>query len=185
MEPNYVHEAQLSDAIDAYLAPFGTVLGPAFNGYRNHAQRMARFSLMLGAAPTVGAVNLLARAAAYHDIGIWIEGTWDYLPPSRWIARSRSPLSNDAEACRCVDLMILEHHKLRAYRGPHATIVEAFRRGDLVDFSWGMIRFGLPKAEIRRVQHEFPNRGFHRDLGVTAFRAIARRPWKPLPMVRL
>lgn len=81
-------------------------------------------------------------------------------------------------------LMIEWHHKLSAYTGEHANLVEAFRRADLVDVSIGLQANGLPKNFIREVKKAFPNRGFHWTLtkGLTAY--MITHPLNPLPMMR-
>jgi hypothetical protein len=38
---------------------------------------------------------------------------------------------------------------------PHAALVEAVRRADLVDVSQGLIRFGLPSAYVKEVRATF------------------------------
>lgn len=60
--------------------------------------------------------------------------------------------------------MIEMHHKLTAYRGPHAPLVELFRLCDRIDLSWGLIRSGVSVSYIARVKQAFPNAGFHRRL---------------------
>jgi hypothetical protein len=54
-------------------------------------------------------------------------------------------------------LIVAEHHRLSRYgpTRPHAPLVEAFRRADLVDVSQGMIGFGIPNSYVKEVRAAF------------------------------
>lgn len=60
--------------------------------------------------------------------------------------------------------MIVEHHRIRSVSFATSPLVELFRRADLVDFSRGFFRFGLPWPVVAEVMREFLNAGFHRML---------------------
>ncbi len=127
----------------------------------------------------------LAVASAFHDLGIWSDGTFDYLAPSAaraasWCQAERRDLDVDL-----VTRTIENHHRLRRYSGPpDAQVVEAFRRADLVDVSRGLVRSGLPRELLRELGGRFPYRGFHSILVGTALRWFVRHPLRPLPMLR-
>jgi hypothetical protein len=95
-----------------------------------------------------------------------------------------------ANACRPADWsdevasMILEHHKLRPVTAAPSPLVELFRQGDLVDFSLGLVRFGLPRASVRAMKHRHPNAGFHRTLVRLVGRWVVRHPLNPAPMMK-
>ncbi|HEU0054861.1 MAG TPA: HD domain-containing protein, partial [Longimicrobium sp.] len=74
--------ATLDEVLDAHAAE----LGADFTAYRNHAYRVANLCLAL-APDAPGRVEKIALAAAFHDLGIWTDGTFDYLPPSVRLAR--------------------------------------------------------------------------------------------------
>ncbi|MEL7833483.1 hypothetical protein [Fodinibius sp. Rm-B-1B1-1] len=57
-------------------------------------------------------------AVCFHDIEIWTEE---------------------------IKVMILRHHKIRKIEEYDSPLIELFRKGDVVDFSLGLVRFGLPK----------------------------------------
>jgi hypothetical protein len=78
--------------------------------------------------------------------------------------------------------MIDRHHSLRKFFGNDR--VEAFRKGDLVDFSLGLIRFGLPHAFVSEVKAAFPNAGFHKHLIKVAGRWTVHHPLNPIPVLR-
>ena len=80
--------------------------------------------------------------------------------------------------------MVEMHHKLTPYRGEHAAIVEAFRRADLVDVTFGLVRFGLPSAWIGEVQAAFAEAGFHARIARALGGWALRHPLRPLPMLR-
>jgi hypothetical protein len=83
-----------------------------------------------------------------------------------------------------VSALILEHHKVRRYRGACADSVEFFRQADLVDVSLGLVRFGLPRSFIKTVQSTFPDHGFHSMLIKRSARQFIRSPLRLLPMFR-
>jgi hypothetical protein len=94
---------------------------------------------------------------------------------------TRAPLL-DGET---VAALIEQHHRLRRVRrGPHAEVVEAFRRADLVDVSRGVFRAGLDRAFLGELLRAFPYAGFHAMLVRTALAWALRHPTRPLPMLR-
>ena len=103
-------------------------------------------------------------ASAHHDIGLWSEGTVDYLPPSIVEAKKYCQQHQLQHWGEEIALLISEHHKLKPYTDERFPLVETFRRADLIDFSLGLIRQGLPKPLIQQVQKAFPNNGFHKFL---------------------
>jgi hypothetical protein len=169
--------------VDEILQSHASSIGDDLPGYRNHVYRVLNFFAALsGSSAAIPETVLIA--SAFHDIGIWTDGTFDYLEPS--IARSRAYLAG----CQCQHLeretgvVIAEHHKIRPYRSEFAGNVEAFRRADLVDVSVGVVRFGLPGAFVRSVKATFPDAGFHWRLVTLAARQCLRSPLRPLPMLR-
>lgn len=144
---------------------------------------MLNFFLALG-APGQDLPEAVAVAAAFHDLGIWTDATFDYLAPSVRLAADHLARTGGEALLPEVTALIVEHHKLRAYRGPHAANVERFRRADLVDLSLGTIRFGLAPEFVGAVRAAFPNAGFHARLLQLTARQLLRTPWRPLPMMR-
>lgn len=83
-----------------------------------------------------------------------------------------------------IGLMIDLHHKFRRVENAEYPLVEVFRKGDWVDASMGMRKFGLAHADVKAVQHAFPNLGFHQNLMRLAWKEFKRHPLNPLPMMR-
>ena len=79
--------------------------------------------------------------------------------------------------------MVDDHHKLRPASGPWP-LVEVFRQGDLVDFSLGLLRFGLPASFVRDVKARIPNAGFHPRIMQLTLRQLRRDPLHLLPMMK-
>jgi hypothetical protein len=71
--------------IDEVLRDHASELGHDFIGYRNHVYRVVN----LYAAIVKGSAELekIAIAAVFHDLGIWINKTFDYIAPSVALAR--------------------------------------------------------------------------------------------------
>jgi HD domain len=169
--------------VDDLLVPFTNALGRDLVAYRNHVTRVLNFAFAL--APQLYEVaEPVLVAAAFHDLGIWTDDTFDYLGPSRRLAREYLSSRGLSGLAPEVEAIIERHHKLRPYRGLFAASVECFRRADLVDVSLGLIRSGLEVQYIREVRSALPNSGFHARLAALTLRQFMRTPLRPLPMVQ-
>lgn len=169
--------------IDEVLAPWRATLGADYSGYRNHVVRMATFCLRLRAC-SAEAQQKIEIAACFHDLGIWIDNTLDYLAPSVPPARDYLAQQGLAHWGDEIEQMILDHHKLRPVTEGISPLVELFRQGDLVDFSRGLVRFGLSRSSVREVMRRFPNAGFHRMLMRRLAGWVIRHPLNPAPMMK-
>jgi len=167
---------------EGILLGFADALGGALAAYQNHVSRVLSFYRVLAGEGDEGPATVLI-AAAFHDLGIWVEGTFDYLGPSRRLACDYLATNGLEGIAPEVEAIIQHHHKLTPYRGPFAATVETFRRADLVDVSLGVICCGVPRAYVRAVKAAFPNAGFHRRLIALTARQTLRDPLRPLPMV--
>jgi len=168
------------ERVESILVAYAEALGPDFSGYRNHVLRVLGCYAALGGEPS----EQLVIAAAFHDLGIWAAATFDYLAPSVALALEHLASSGLADHAAEVEAVIVNHHKLRRYRGPFERTVELFRRADLIDVSLGLIRFGVVRQEVRAVRASLGNAGFHRRLLELTMREFVRHPLRPLPMIR-
>ncbi len=159
-----------------------SLLGADFAVYLNHCRRVVLFCRAF--AGEIVTTEEIAIAAAFHDLGIWTAGSFDYLAPSRFLADQHLAGIGKPEWSGRIQAMIAWHHKITPYRGDHAEWVEAFRRADWVDVSLGRMRFGLAAGFIQQVKLAYPNRGFHRLLGRLMWRRFLKRPLSPLPMMK-
>jgi hypothetical protein len=179
-EPNLLRALPLVDEI---LDEHAEEIGSALPAYRNHVYRgLNYFVALTGADDPIPETVLVA--AAFHDLGIWSDRTFDYLAPSVRLASDYLTRRGREALVPEVTALIAEHHKLRAYRGPGSRDVELFRRADLVDVSLGAVRFGLRADLIQAVKAAFPDLGFHRMLVSLTARQFLKHPLRPLPMVR-
>ncbi|TXT37299.1 MAG: hypothetical protein FD135_3706 [Comamonadaceae bacterium] len=167
--------------VDELLSGFASDLGDDFVAYRNHINRVLNVYLALNGQLQPSTAVLVA--AAFHDLGIWTQRSFDYLKPSVDLAKNWLASQGLSELEAEVDTIITEHHKLSLYTGAHFASVEAFRQADLVDVSMGLIRFGLPGSYIRLVKQAFPSAGFHRKLLSLTINQFKRSPLRPLPMI--
>jgi len=169
--------------LDALLDVHAPQLGGDAPGYRHHAYRVANFYWLL--APGDAEVReKLCIAVAFHDLGIWTAGTFDYLPPSCALARNHLQAIGKSGWQDEVDAMIDHHHRIRRMPPDARASVEVFRRADWIDVSRGALRFGLPAGAVHAVMAAFPNAGFHRRLASLTLRRLYRHPLSPLPMMR-
>lgn len=171
-------------ALEAVLAAHAVQLGADFVGYRNHAYRVLNLCLALQPAST-SALDKLAVAAAYHDLGIWTDHTFDYLQPSVREAAAHLRADDKASWIPEISEMILQHHKLSRYAPLERSLVELFRRADWIDVTRGLVTFGLPRAFLRDLVAVWPGAGFHKRLLALEVTRLRTHPWSPLPMLRL
>ncbi len=169
--------------LEAILTDWQDVIGAQYQAYRNHVYRMIHCCFALQECNEEDQQKIII-AAAFHDIGIWIENTLDYIPPSIPPAIAhlrRHGLESWSEE---ISLMISEHHKLRRYKDKTYPLVELFRKGDLVDFSLGLFKSGIDKAYIKSLKATFPNAGFHKFLIRMSVKRFFRHPLNPAPMMK-
>ena len=171
-------------ALDEILAAHADVLGGDFAGYRNHACRVASICAALAAADPP-ALERIAVAAAFHDLGIWTDGTFDYLEPSVRLAEAHLARTGRADWAPEIAAMIRAHHKLTRWRGPEGWLVEPFRRADWADVTRGVLARGVPRGLIGALYATWPSAGFHRRLVALELGQLRANPLNPLPMLRL
>ena len=170
---------RLDALFDQYSERFGKQQTP----YRNHVYRLIN---LVAAQKTLDPQEweALEIAAFFHDAGIWLAGTFDYLQPSARLAEHYLE-EHQLGHCRTqVRAMILNHHKISRYDKDRNNLVEVFRRADWIDVSLGVMRFGVPMARVRLIKHAFPNAGFHRLLLKLSGQQLLSQPWRPLPMLK-
>lgn len=183
-----------SRLLDSILESYKAVIGDALKPYRNHCQRMYHYAcylsskLLSASSSSTTAEELCTKyaiAAAFHDIGLWTAYTVDYLDPSEAEAKKYCLANGKESWIEEIGLMITRHHQI--LQGSLATdsTVEIFRRADLVDFSWGWIRWGVPRSYVLKIQKEIPNAGFHAYLVIRLAEWLPRNPLNPAPMFRL
>lgn len=168
----------LDEILDRHAAP----LGADFAAYRNHAYRVTNFCGAL--APGSIDEPAIGIAAAFHDLGIWTDATFDYLEPSQRHAREWLAAGAHRSLSGLVDAMIGHHHQVTAYRGAQGALVDLFRRADWLDVTRGLLPTVIPRAFLAEVFGAFPDAGFHRKLLRLTARQLVRNPLKPLPMLR-
>lgn len=174
--------------LDTLFAPWLPALGRDALPYRNHVERLLAICTKIN-QPLVESDLLAFRVAAvYHDLGIWSDGTFDYLPPSRQRAVEWLQENGHADKISLVEALIENHHKIRAAQDPLAREgfdpVEIFRRADWMDVSLGLINFGLPREQYRAILKQFPDAGFHKRLLQLGGKQMLTKPWQPMPMMR-
>jgi len=179
--------------LEALLAPWQDTIGSDYPGYKNHVYRMVQFCWALkqtrGETLTQDDKKKIMIAGAFHDIGIWVANTLDYLPPSIPPAMEYLKSQGLEDWQQEITLMINEHHKLSVYKNTQldqntVAMVELFRQGDVIDFSLGLVKFELPKSYILAMKSAIPNKGFHLGLLKKGMRWFVRHPLNPAPMMK-
>ncbi len=169
--------------LDEILGGWKKELGQDYTPYRNHVYRMVNFCFALHPCSEEERRKIVI-AGCFHDLGIWSDGTIDYLPPS--VLRADDYLkAKGLEAWSTeIGLMIDMHHKLRQYRDARYPLAEVFRKADLVDVSMGLVKFGLPASTVNAVKAQFPNAGFHKKLMQLAGGWFGKHPLSPPPFLK-
>jgi hypothetical protein len=171
--------------LDRVLEAHAAELDGDFEGYRNHAYRVVNLHVAL--APCAdAALEKVALAAAFHDLGIWTARTFDYLPPSIDLACGHLDCAGHGDWRESVAGMIREHHKIRRYPGSDAgaASIETFRQADWIDVSLGVLTFGLARSRIAEIRTRWPNAGFHRRLAQLTFKRLRTNPLSPIPVLK-
>jgi len=183
MPIKHVQVEKMIPLLEEILGEWKSVIGEDYQGYKNHVYRMLNFCFYLH-NPSEEERKKLVIAAAFHDIGIWSEGTIDYLPPSIEQATLYLERNQLSDWCDEVVAIIDFHHKLRAVNNEHFPLIEVFRRADLADFSLGFIRAGIPSSYVNSVRSEIPNAGFHKCLMRLTWKQLKQNPLNPAPMMK-
>lgn len=169
--------------LDELLETHAAELGKDFTAYRNHTYRVVNLCAALSSKDPEQ-LEKMAIAAAFHDLGIWTDGTFDYLPPSIRLASAHLAHIGRQEWTPEITEMIRQHHKISAWRGNPNWLVEPFRRADWIDVT-RLRTFGLPRRLLKEIFAAWPAAGFHKKLIQLELRRLRTHPWSPLPMVRL
>jgi hypothetical protein len=171
------------NTIDTLLHEWQSALGSDYTAYRNHVYRVFNFSSRLADA-TGDDKEKLAIAAAFHDVGIWLDGTFDYLEPSSRRALDYLSRIGRTDWSETVHQMIDQHHKIRSWRGSRGYLVESFRRADWLDVCLFALPSSLERAYLAEVLRRFPRAGFHRRLVSLTLGWARKHPFNPLPIFK-
>lgn len=191
-ESKYLAEqVEGSHLLDTILEKYRPKIGNDYSGYRNHCQRVYAYSIYLtenvprSSAEATEIFEKFAIAVSFHDIGLWTANTVDYIDPSEAEAMRYLDSIDRVSWKEEISLMITRHHQILQGSLVTGSLAEIFRKADLVDFSWGWIRHGVPRSVIISVQDNFKNAGFHLRLLQRATEWFFQHPLNPAPMMRL
>jgi hypothetical protein len=171
------------DAADVLFAENRAVFGDDLGPYSGHVHRVIGLvSLLVDIPPELA--RPLGVAAFFHDAAIWFDETWDYLPRS--VERAEAELTDaEGEHRELVAAMINEHHRFRTAHHD-APIVEAFRRADLGDISFGRIRpAGITRGDYLALTATYPAKGLRPMLLRALGRGLKENPFRPASMLKL
>lgn len=155
-----------SKFVEDHLTGYKELIGSDYDGYRGHIYRVLSYTMHFLKKNDTDAKYLPAIAAAlvYHDIALWTDATLSYIEPS-CVQAKRHLEGFDSVEQQLIQDIIYYHHKFTPFTaGPHANIVEAVRKADWIDASFGVLSKGIPRAHIRAVMNAIPEAGFHQTL---------------------
>lgn len=150
--------------VEKHLSRFHDVIGKDYEGYRGHIYRVLTYSnhFLHGNEEKL---HVIAAALVFHDIGLWTDGTLAYLDPS--VSRAEEYFDKKTFTSKDRQLVkdiIYWHHKVTPFEGPHAEVVNAVIKADLIDASNGLFTRGMPRSHIKIVNDAIPEAGFHQTL---------------------
>jgi len=148
-----------SDRIDALLAPFRTTLGGDYDAYRGHLLRVLTYTIHFLDGDESDR-EVIETALVYHDIGMWSDLELAYLEPSIAHVLADNRKEGWGYDPQLLTNLIAAHHKIFPFTGPNDRLVNAFRKGDWVDATGGLIRHGLTRAQLAAVYAAIPEAGF-------------------------
>lgn len=175
-------QVEINSLIEQVLGTYKDYLQNDYTKYYNHACRV--YVLCTKLDSNAENHDQYAIAAAFHDLGIWTNKTFDYLKPSIVLAEEWLARNNKSAWSKEIVLMIGMHHKMSPYTGECSATVEAFRKADWIDLSVGLLRYGLPAGAYRQIRKQFPTKGFHRFLVRKTLQNFLKHPLRPLPMFK-
>ena len=145
-----------------------------YERYRNHCLRAMSFAKwhMPGFVyrQYPNAMDLVGMAIAYHDVALWTDGELNYLAPSIKQMEKHAGNGYSKEEIAIAREIIDQHHKVTDFSGGNRTnetfdaIVNAVRKADWADATFGVVRFGLPSSLLEAAYAKVPERGFHQML---------------------
>jgi hypothetical protein len=171
-----------SETIESLLKPYASKLGKDFDGYRNHLYRVINFCHLFKEF-TQTEKEQLEIAAVFHDLAIWTDKTANYVEASEELAHNYLNAIDFSEWSESVCRIIRNHQKLTRC-DKELTLAEVFRRADWVDVTLGVRNFGLTRHQIKEIQQQFPDQGFHPLLAKVIRQHAIQHPFNPLPMFK-
>jgi hypothetical protein len=165
---------QHNPILDMELSHLKHAIAPQdYEPYRNHCLRVLTFA-MYHLPESVkdeipNALEIIAMALAFHDVGLWTDKKLNYLEPSA--ERMAVNVAEEEERSwtpkdiRIAKAIIMEHHKVTPYTEgatqAENDIVNAVRKGDWADATMGLVRYGTPAALMEAAYAKVPEAGFH------------------------
>jgi hypothetical protein len=170
--------------LDELLEPYRKGLGPGYLGYRAHCYRMVNWARFTS-ADVPYRNEKLAIMTVYHDIPYFVSGDLDYIDKACDLADAYLDDIDRGDWKEEMRLMISNHHKVRAYTGPHANLVDACRKADWIDVSFTKLRYGIDKGLVKEVRATFPMNEAYKAIAIPGIMRYAKANLsRPLPMMR-
>lgn len=141
--------------VESLFAPYRTLIGNDFDGYRNHVYRCVTYAMhFLGDAAEYE--QIVETAFVYHDIGLWTDKELAYLEPSEAVAlhdNHKYGWGLDPDALRGA---IHWHHKVFKYKAGQSHVGFAF--GPIIALTRGWASPGVGTSSIwNRIAMECPH----------------------------
>lgn len=186
------------DTLEILLQQWRPSLGQDYTPYRNHVYRIINHCIIYAEKNDItlshNDIEIIAIAGAFHDIGIWLDDTFDYLKPSVQRVNNYLVREGKSQWVALISDMITEHHKITTYSSNASNakyksdkndlFIEMFRQADWVDVSMTTLNFSMSRSAICEVRKVFPYAGFHKRLIQLTLARALKAPLNPLPMFK-
>ena len=166
--------------IEQILAKYRNDLGDDFVPYKGHCYRVINYMKCMGM--TSQEEHISTVLVPFHDIGIWTHQTMDYLAVSAAVAREYIQREKMDIEDEIIDTFIRDHHKISS--SPNG-LAEKLRKADLIDLTWGRIRWGIPRGHVRQIKQHFPHQNFQKKVYAKVLRYACSHPLRPFPMLKI
>eukprot|EP00283_Hemiselmis_rufescens_P016166 CAMPEP_0173441468 /NCGR_PEP_ID=MMETSP1357-20121228/23975_1 /TAXON_ID=77926 /ORGANISM="Hemiselmis rufescens, Strain PCC563" /LENGTH=213 /DNA_ID=CAMNT_0014407053 /DNA_START=55 /DNA_END=693 /DNA_ORIENTATION=- len=152
--------------LDAILGEHKDVIGMQYDGYRNHCLTVMNLAKRrMGDTLSEEQDDVLAVAAAFHDIGLWTDGRIDYLEPSIARMEEYAKRTGREKHVKLLRDTIYYHHKVfPAALASMDPLIGAFQAADSSAFTFGLLPFDMSTPYRAAVGKALPNKGFHNFL---------------------
>ena len=169
-----------NETFEAIFQEHKLVLGKDFEHYRGHCYRILNYMNYWKLNEVE--FKTCEVAIPFHDMGIWTHKTMDYLEVSfegakKYIEEKKLDIEKDS-----LENIIVNHHKISKIKDN--SLAEKLRKADLIDLSFGVIKFGIDQKAMHSIVSEFPFLEFQQVIFKKVFSHAVRNILNPFPMLK-
>lgn len=160
--------------LDSLLEPMRDILKDDYDSYKNHALRIINYCFFM-LSPDKKTMQHITVAAAYHQIGLWLNSSSNYaeLSASKLI-NDKAFIGIDPLPERIV-IAIVKHASLINSTENDDSLVSAFWKAFRIEISMGYSEQGLPSDFIEQVRTCIPVNNYNKTLTEKVISSFLKR----------